>query len=236
MSGQNIAFLIVLCAALGFFSYNIQRLVSYLRLGKPENRLDHPGRRTWNLLTIGFAQTKILREKGAGLSHASVFWGFLVLTAGTVEILLHGVWPAFSYEAILPRPIWQLFMLSQELFAVVVLVAVGWLLWRRLVAPPKRPAGQGDPRHRGGDHPLRDCVADAHDLHHRRAGVRIRPVVASHAVRLVPPDLDGARLAPHQRPGHHIRTRCEASGCTRCWSSASSTSCRTPSTCTSSAR
>ncbi len=142
MSGQNIAFLIVLTAALGFFSYNIQRLVSYLRLGKPENRIDEPGKRTWNLLTIGFAQTKILRERGAGLSHASVFWGFLVLTAGTAEILLHGVWPGFSYERILPRPLWQLFMLSQELFAVVVLVAVSWLIWRRLMAPPKRLQGK----------------------------------------------------------------------------------------------
>ena len=142
MSGQNIAFLIVLIAALGFFSYNIQRLVAYLRLGKAENRLDSPGRRTWNLLTIGFAQTKILREWGAGLSHASVFWGFLVLTAGTAEILLHGVWPGFSYERFLLRPIWQLFMLSQELFAVVVIVAVSWLLWRRIMAPPTRLQGK----------------------------------------------------------------------------------------------
>jgi Fe-S oxidoreductase/nitrate reductase gamma subunit len=141
MSGQNFAFLLVLLAAIGFFSYNVQRLVSYLRLGLPENRLDHPERRTWNLITIGFAQTKILRERGAGLSHASVFWGFLVITAGTAEILLHGVWPAFGYEHILPRPVWQLFMLSQELFAVVVLVAVSWLLWRRIVSPPKRLQG-----------------------------------------------------------------------------------------------
>ena len=142
MSGQNITFLVVLIAAVGFFSYNIQRLVSYLRLGKPENRLESPGRRTWNLISIGFAQTKILREFGAGLSHASVFWGFLVLTAGTAEILLHGVWPGFSYEAILPRLLWQLFMLSQELFAVVVLVAVSWLIWRRVMAPPKRLQGK----------------------------------------------------------------------------------------------
>ena len=142
MSGQNFAFLLVLVAALGFFSYNIQRLVSYLKLGLPENRLDHPERRTWNLITIGFAQTRILRERGAGLSHASVFWGFLVLTAGTAEILLHGVWPGFSYEHILPRPLWQLFMLSQEIFAVIVLIAVSWLLWRRIVSPPKRLQGK----------------------------------------------------------------------------------------------
>ncbi len=142
MSAQNVAFLFVLIAALGFFSYNIQRLVAYLHVGTPDDRLNRPGTRTWNLLTIGFAQTKILRERGAGLSHASVFWGFLVLTAGTAEILLNGVWPGFAYERVLPRPLWQLFMLSQELFAVVVLVAVSWLLWRRLVAPPKRLQGK----------------------------------------------------------------------------------------------
>ena len=142
MSEQNIAFLIVFIAALGFFSYNIQRLVSYLRLGKPENRLDSPGRRTWNLITIGFAQTKILREWGAGLSHASVFWGFLVITAGTAEILVHGVWPGFSYQSVLPRPLWQLFMLSQEVFATIVMVAVSWLIWRRVMAPPKRLQGK----------------------------------------------------------------------------------------------
>ncbi|MCC7051704.1 MAG: (Fe-S)-binding protein [Gemmatimonadaceae bacterium] len=142
MSGQNVAFLIVLVLALGFFSYNIQRLVSYLHLGHAEDRLDHPGTRSWNLLTIGFAQTKILRERGAGLSHASVFWGFLVLSAGTLEMLLHGVWPGFSLDRILPRPLWQLFMLAQEAFALLVLVAVCWLLWRRIVAPPKRLQGK----------------------------------------------------------------------------------------------
>jgi Fe-S oxidoreductase len=33
-------------------------------------------------------------------------------------------------------------MLSQELFALVVLVAVSWLLWRRIMAPPKRLQGK----------------------------------------------------------------------------------------------
>jgi Fe-S oxidoreductase/nitrate reductase gamma subunit len=142
MSGQNVAFLLVLLGALGFFSYNVQRMAGYLRVGLPEDRTNAPGRRTWNLLTIGFAQTKILRERGAGLSHAAVFWGFLVVTAGTVEMMIQGVWPAFGFDRFLPRPLWQLFMLSQELFAVVILAAVAWLLWRRLVAPPKRLQGE----------------------------------------------------------------------------------------------
>lgn len=142
MSGQNVAFLLVLLGALGFFSYNVQRMAGYLRVGLPEDRTNAPGRRTWNLLTIGFAQTKILRERGAGLSHAAVFWGFLVVTAGTVEMMIQGVWPSFGFDRLLARPLWQLFMLSQELFAVVILAAVSWLLWRRLVAPPKRLQGE----------------------------------------------------------------------------------------------
>ena len=142
MSGQNVAFLLVLLGAIGFFSYNIQRTVRYLGVGLPEDRTNDPLVRTRNFLTIGIAQSKILRERGAGLSHAAVFWGFLVVTAGTVEMMIQGVWPAFGFDRLLPRPLWQLFMLSQELFAVVILAAVSWLLWRRLVAPPKRLQGE----------------------------------------------------------------------------------------------
>ena len=29
--------------------------------------------------------------------HALIFWGFMVLTAGTVEILIQGVFPANSH-------------------------------------------------------------------------------------------------------------------------------------------
>ena len=39
---QNVAFLFVLVLALGFFSYNAQRLVRYLRIGLDEDRTDDP--------------------------------------------------------------------------------------------------------------------------------------------------------------------------------------------------
>ena len=53
--------------------------------------------------------------------HATIFWGFMVLTAGTVEILIQGVFRGFSFALFLPQPLYQLYALSQDVFAVLVI-------------------------------------------------------------------------------------------------------------------
>src|SRR5436853_811468 len=141
MTAQNVLFLVVLAVAAGVFSLNVQRLVRYLRLGLPEDRTDHPWWRLSNVLKIGIAQTKILREPIAGVMHATIFWGFIVLTAGTIEIFIQGVWGGFSYERVLWHPFYALYALSQDAFAVFVLAAVAFAFYRRLVLHPKRLEG-----------------------------------------------------------------------------------------------
>jgi len=140
---MSLGFALVLAFALACFSFSAQRLYRFLRIGHDEPRWDHVGRRLWNLLANGLGQRKILRDPVAGPLHALVFWGFVVLTAGTLEILISGVWPGFSYGLILPAPLHGLFVLSQELFAAFVLVAVALLLYRRIVIKPKRLQGDG---------------------------------------------------------------------------------------------
>ena len=141
MSTQNVLFLVVLTLAAGIFSLNVQRLVSYLRIGVPENRANRPWWRLLNVLRIGIAQTKILREPVAGVMHATIFWGFIVLTAGTIEIFIQGVWNGFSYERILWHPLYILYAASQDAFAVFVLAAVAFAFYRRLVLHPRRLEG-----------------------------------------------------------------------------------------------
>ncbi len=137
------------CLALGaaFFSYNAQRLVRYLRIAGGGSRLNDIPCRIWNLLTIGFAQTKILRDPVAGPLHAAVFWGFIILQIGAIEILVQGVVRGFSYGNFLPARLHWVFLLAQELTAGAVLVAVAALLYRRIVVRPKRL--QGDRVHSG---------------------------------------------------------------------------------------
>jgi Fe-S oxidoreductase/nitrate reductase gamma subunit len=148
VTAANVAFLLILIVAAGAFSYSAQRLYRFLCLGRDVSRSDGLGRRFWNLVVIGILQRKILRDPVAGPLHATVFWGFIVLTAGSVEVLVQGVFPAFSYERLLPLELYVVFLLSQELFAAAVLAAVVLLLWRRLVVRPARL--QGDKVH-GGD-------------------------------------------------------------------------------------
>jgi len=141
LTAENVVFLLVVVVAAGFFSLNVQRLIEYMRLGKAEYRTDQLFLRTWNVARVGIAQTKILREPIAGLMHATIFWGFMVLTAGTIELLISGVFPSFSYARFLPGALYRGYELSQDTFAVLVLGAVGFAYFRRLVLRPRRLQG-----------------------------------------------------------------------------------------------
>ena len=141
MSGSQVVFLLVFAAGAGFFALNVQRLVRYMRLGTPDWRGNDPATRLRNVLTIGIGQTKIFRDRIAGPMHAAIFWGFVVLTVGTVEIFIQGVFPEFSYRSVLPQPLYILYSLSQDAFALLVLGAVSFAFYRRLVLQPKRLEG-----------------------------------------------------------------------------------------------
>ncbi len=141
MTEHSVLFLFILVLALGFFAYNIERLIGYLRAGAPAHRLDHPARRLLNVLTIAIAQRKILRDPVAGPMHALIFWGFVVLTAGTVEVLIEGVWPVFSFASVLPDPLYAAYAISQDVFALLVVAAVAFAFYRRLVLHPPRLEG-----------------------------------------------------------------------------------------------
>ncbi len=149
MSLENIIFALVLAVAIGFFVRSALRLVRWLRIAKrPDPRTNEPAVRTLNFLTIGIGQSKILRDPIGGMMHALVFWGFLVLGAGTVEIVIQGLVSGFTWDLILPRFLYLPYVASQEIFAVFVLGAVAYLLYRRLIIRPRR--FHVDPVH-GGD-------------------------------------------------------------------------------------
>ena len=140
MHASNAVFLLLVVLATGFFALNVQRLLSYMRLGHAENRTDHPAQRLKNVFTIAIAQTKIFRDPVAGPMHAFIFWGFMVLTVGTIEFVLEGIFPGFSYS-FLPRPLYAVYLISQDAFAAIVLAAIAFAFYRRLVLHPRRLEG-----------------------------------------------------------------------------------------------
>jgi Fe-S oxidoreductase len=141
-SASSVAFALVLAAALGFFSYNVQRLVGELRKGRlDDSRWNDLPRRFLNFLEIGIFQKKIFRDSIAGPMHAAIFWGFCVLTVGTIETILGGVFTGFSFAPFVPASVYAFYELSQNAWGVLVLVAVAFALWRRLTHRVKRLQG-----------------------------------------------------------------------------------------------
>ncbi len=143
MHTSNAVFLAVLVLSIGFFSANVQRLIGYLRIGRLDDlRWNEVPARTGNLIRVGLFQTKIFRDSIAGPMHAAIFWGFMILGAGTTELLIEGVIPSFSFANFLPPQLYWLYVASQEAFGALVLAAVGMALFRRLTKRVKRLLGK----------------------------------------------------------------------------------------------
>ena len=95
---KSILFAAVLISAVVFFLYSVKNFISYLKIGKKENRLNNIKQRIINTLNIAFLQQKLLRSKLAGYLHFFIFWGFLVLSLVILESFIEGFFPDFSFS------------------------------------------------------------------------------------------------------------------------------------------
>ncbi len=133
---RTVVFVLIVVATILFFSFNVRRLTSYLKAGKPETRSGNPGRRIKNVLSIAFGQRKLLREFVAGWMHFFIFWGFVILLAAILETFLQGFGRnlSFSFLGVLYGPL----VFLEDTFGILVILSVLFALYRRNVAHVKR--------------------------------------------------------------------------------------------------
>ena len=97
----------------------------------------HAPARIAGLIQYAFIQTKMFRDLRAGVLHFGIFWGFVLLTIGTANIVTGG-----AIQAVLSIPfdglIWTLVSAMQNIVAVIVLLSIAWAFERRLISRPKR--------------------------------------------------------------------------------------------------
>src|SRR5258707_3442609 len=129
-------FAAMIVAAGGLFRRRAWFLLRLLLKGKPMPRWDHVPARVGRVIVYVFGQARLLaNDFWPGLMHAIIFWGFVVLTLGTVEFFGRGVTESFF----LPRmsdtaP----YLILEDGFSVLVILAVGYAMFRRLGTPPPR--------------------------------------------------------------------------------------------------
>jgi Fe-S oxidoreductase len=128
---------LLLLLALALFANTMADRYWLLRAGEPERRSDRFWARLRTLLRIGFGQQRLLYEEGAGWMHAAIFAGFVVVSLRTVTLIGRGYALDFHLP-LLGGGLGLVYAGLKDLFAVIVVGAVLYGLWRRLVIRPPR--------------------------------------------------------------------------------------------------
>jgi len=135
----TLLFALLLLSALALFAYTASRRVQLLLLGAGdrENRLERPLARLWHMVEYGFLQRKMFRDAYAGLYHALIFGGFLVLTLRTLMLVVEGLFPGAGLP-FLPAGFWEGYLLVKDVVLVTTFAGVVLALARRHVARKER--------------------------------------------------------------------------------------------------
>ena len=133
----NVLFIIIFIVANGFFLLIAYKLYRILRLGQPEDRFDQTSSRVKGVVTYVFGQRRVVNEP-AGWGHFFIFWGFVVITIGSIETFGVGIYHGFAYWKILGKGLTSLLYFLQDVFCAAVVVALGVALYRRFVVKPER--------------------------------------------------------------------------------------------------
>ncbi|MGO9971543.1 MAG: (Fe-S)-binding protein [Solirubrobacteraceae bacterium] len=149
-------FVVAFVVALAAFARALAPRARLLARAQPVARFDRLGARARRMALDGLGQRKFLAgEQPSGIIHALIFWGFLVLLAQLITQFgraFDANWhiPGFGPDQLLGPP----FFLVRDLLETTVIVAVLYMLYRRLIAHTPRLFGLGkaEARYREAPH------------------------------------------------------------------------------------
>src|SRR3989339_164461 len=132
---SQIVFAVLLGVALISFSWTVVRLLRFMLQGRPfRGGFKEVSARIQDVLVYFLGQFSVARE-AQSRHHLLIFWGFLIITIGTLELIIKGLWPDFSYD-IFGDSINHGFKWVLDITNAVVLVVIVWSFFRRIVLRP----------------------------------------------------------------------------------------------------
>ncbi|NCA85016.1 MAG: (Fe-S)-binding protein [Clostridia bacterium] len=127
---HQVIFTIVFLLTIGIFGYTASKIAAYFRLTRPFPIGDIP-KRIGIMLKVAIGQTKIFRFPLVGLAHALVFWGFMIVAFGSIEMVIDGLFGVDKSLAFLGW-FYDFMMASGDIFGLLVGVSIIAFLVRRL--------------------------------------------------------------------------------------------------------
>jgi len=138
---NGLAFLLVTGLGVHWFVRAVANRYTYVKLGRRLVDGRELGEAALAALrgTLGrfaaetFGQTKLLKDRKSGIMHIVIFYGFLVLQVGAIDLIARGL-----FGAGLPIPFYGAFELVQETTVALVLLAMLYAAYRRYGEKLKR--------------------------------------------------------------------------------------------------
>jgi hypothetical protein len=140
MTWQTFAFLIVAGSAFGYSGYRFSILLKMMKnhQGKAPEFGQLYDRIVTTIINV-LGQKAVLKKKSAGIMHATIFWGFLIISIGTLEQFVTTLYQPANFQFI-GSFAYSALVLVQDVFTLAVLLAVLYACYRRFLV---RPEGLG---------------------------------------------------------------------------------------------
>lgn len=145
---SSLIFVALAAASFGFLAFRLKKTWAGFQVGKGNAEisitgLDQIPERLIGMLRGGILQPKMLKDLWPAVMHYMIFFGFVTVSLGTLETLLSGVSNgAVDFSWLLGEgAVYRSYLFSQDVGNLLVLLAITWAYWRRLVTKPARLRG-----------------------------------------------------------------------------------------------
>lgn len=137
----TLVFVILLATAVTFFARTVWLFGRAVATGRPDPRprIDQLGARLASVGVYFFGQKKVAEEgplHRTSKHHLFIFWGFLVITLGTADLIISRLVPPLAMVRWMPSALYTPLTTVIDAFNLIVLTMVTWSVIRRTVVRP----------------------------------------------------------------------------------------------------
>lgn len=125
-----IAFIAVTAYGIFLFAKAVATRVAFIKLGKKTEFDLALKERLRDVWVIVFGQSKLLKDKKSGIIHVMMFYGFILVQFGAIDMFIKGLAPGNHLPF---GPLYPGFTFFQELVTLTILIAVVWAFYRRYI-------------------------------------------------------------------------------------------------------
>jgi Fe-S oxidoreductase len=140
---KQLIFAAVLAIAFAGFGWTMMRYVRVLLRGVPDPRprFDQIPKRLAMFVIYFLGQKKVaegqIKPAMKSWHHLIIFWGFLVITIGTIELIVRGLFPSFRLSLLIGDTLYGGLKAVTDVLDLLVLLMVLYAYFRRIVIKPR---------------------------------------------------------------------------------------------------